>query len=878
MQTPDSKAKPSSSNPTAEHTPLMKQFFAAKSEYPDLLLFFRMGDFYELFYDDARKAARLLDITLTQRGSSGGAPIPMAGVPVHAYEGYLARLVALGESVAICEQIGDPALAKGLVERKVVRVVTPGTVTDEALLDERRDTLLMAIARNRQGYGLAWADLAGGRFLVNEVDSEDALEAELARLEPAELLVPDEDQWPEFLRGRSGVRRRAPWLFDADSGRRQLLNFFQVHDLSGFGLDDDGSGKGRRAVAAAGALLGYVEETQKQRLPHLSSIAMETAGEAISMNAATRRHLELDTRVDGDTRNTLLGVLDSTVTPMGGRLLRRWLHRPLRLREVLVQRHHAVGMLIDRGADAELRDAFRALGDLERILTRVALRSARPRDFSTLRDGLGLLPTVRAILAPLDSPRLAALAAELGQHDEVAHLLASAIAEQPPLKLSDGGVIAADYDAELDELRRLSTHADQFLIDLEARERASSGIATLKVGYNRVHGYYIEISKGQADKAPVHYTRRQTLTNAERYITEELKNFEDKVLSARERALSREKLLYEALLDTLGERLEPLKRAAAALSELDVLAGFAERAQALDWARPELETAPCLRIERGRHPVVEAVREQAFEPNDLDLHPDRRMLVITGPNMGGKSTYMRQNALIVLLAHIGSYVPAARAVIGPIDRILTRIGAGDDLARGQSTFMVEMSETSYILHHASAQSLVLMDEIGRGTSTYDGLALADAVARHLAHHNRCYTLFATHYFELTALADESVEGGASGIANVHLDAVEHGDKLVFMHAVKDGPANRSFGLQVAALAGLPKATVAQARRRLAELEQRGGESHASQMAPQALDAPQQFGLFAPTASAAQEALAALDPDELTPKQALEALYRLKALL
>ncbi|CTP82521.1 DNA mismatch repair protein MutS [Xanthomonas graminis] len=856
-----------------EHTPLMRQFFAAKSEYPDLLLFFRMGDFYELFYDDARKAARLLDITLTQRGSSGGEPIPMAGVPVHAYEGYLARLVALGESVAICEQIGDPALAKGLVERKVVRVVTPGTVTDEALLDERRDTLLMAIARNKQGYGLAWADLAGGRFLVNEVDSEDALEAELARLEPAELLVPDEDQWPEFLRERRGVRRRAPWLFDADSGRRQLLNFFQLHDLTGFGIDDK-----PRATAAAGALLGYVEETQKQRLPHLTAIAMETAAEAIAMNAATRRHLELDTRVDGDTRNTLLGVLDSTVTPMGGRLLRRWLHRPLRLREVLVQRHHAVGTLIDRGADADLRDAFRALGDIERILTRVALRSARPRDFSTLRDGLGLLPAVRTILAPLDSPRLAALAAELGQHDEIAHLLASAIAEQPPLKLSDGGVIAADYDAELDELRRLSTHADQFLIDLEARERASSGIATLKVGYNRVHGYYIEISKGQADKAPVHYTRRQTLTNAERYITEELKNFEDKVLSARERALLREKLLYEALLDTLGDRLEPLKRAAAALSELDVLAGFAERAQALDWAQPELESAPCLRIERGRHPVVEAVREQPFEPNDLDLHPQRRMLVITGPNMGGKSTYMRQNALIVLLAHIGSYVPATRAVIGPIDRILTRIGAGDDLARGQSTFMVEMAETSYILHHASAQSLVLMDEIGRGTSTYDGLALADAVARHLAHHNRCYTLFATHYFELTALADESVQGGASGIANVHLDAVEHGDKLVFMHTVKDGPANRSFGLQVAALAGLPKSTVAQARRRLAELEQRGGESHASQMAPQALDAPQQFGLFAAAPSAAQDALAALDPDELTPKQALEALYRLKSLL
>jgi len=563
---------------------------------------------------------------------------------------------------------------------------------------------------------------------------------------------------------------------------------------------------------------------------------------------------------------------------MGGRLLRRWLHRPLRLREVLVQRHHAVATLIDRGSDADIREQFRRLGDLERILTRVALRSARPRDFSTLRDGLGLLPAVRDVLAPLDSPRLQALYAALGEHDDCAQLLARAIAEMPPLKLSDGGVLADGFDEELDELRRLSTNADQFLVDLERRERESSGIATLKVGYNRVHGYYIEISKGQADRAPVHYTRRQTLTNAERYITEELKAFEDKVLSARDRSLSREKFLYEQLLDTLGAQLEPLKQCAAALSELDVLAAFAERAQALDWSRPELETAPCLKIERGRHPVVEAVREQPFEPNDLDLHPDRRMLVITGPNMGGKSTYMRQNALIVLLAHIGSFVPASRAVIGPIDRILTRIGAGDDLARGQSTFMVEMAETSYILHHASAHSLVLMDEIGRGTSTYDGLALADAVARHLAYENRCYTLFATHYFELTALADEQHEGGRSGIANVHLDAVEHGEALVFMHAVKDGPANRSFGLQVAALAGLPRSTVAQARRRLAELEQRGSESHAAELAPRALDAPQQFGLFNAPSSKAQEALAAIDPDELTPKQALEALYRLKSLL
>ncbi|KQY52045.1 DNA mismatch repair protein MutS [Lysobacter sp. Root494] len=858
----------SAPGPAAEHTPLMKQFFAAKAEHPDVLLFFRMGDFYELFYDDARKAARLLDITLTQRGNSAGQPIPMAGVPHHAYEGYLARLVALGESVAICEQIGDPAQSKGLVERKVVRIVTPGTVTDEALLNERRDTLLLSVARGKQGFGIAWADLAAGRLLVNEVASEDALEAELARLEPAETLVADEEGWPAFIETRNGMRRRAPWLFDADSGRRQLLRFFGVHDLTGFGIEDK-----PLAIAAAAALLGYVEETQKQRLPHLTSIAVESGDGAIAMNAATRRHLELDSRVDGDTRTTLLGVLDSTITPMGGRLLRRWLHRPLRDRATLRFRHHAVSTLIDSGTADQLREAFRALGDLERILSRIALRSARPRDLSTLRDGLGLLPAVRSLLQPLDSPRLRELCDSLGEHDAHAALLASAIVPQPPVLARDGGIFAEGYDAELDELRTLSTNADQFLIDLEARERAATGIATLKVGYNRVHGYYIEISKGQSDKAPVHYSRRQTLTGAERYITEELKQFEDKVLSARERSLTRERLLYEQLLDALNERLEPLKGCASALSELDVLACFAERAQALDWSRPELVDESGICIERGRHPVVEAVRSEPFEPNDLVLHEDRRMLVITGPNMGGKSTYMRQNALIVLLAHIGSFVPASRAVLGPIDRILTRIGAGDDLARGQSTFMVEMSETSYILHHATSQSLVLMDEIGRGTSTYDGLALAEACARHLAHSNRAYTLFATHYFELTALAEP---GG--GIANVHLDAVEHGDTLVFMHAVKEGAADRSFGLQVAALAGLPKATLQQARRRLAELEQRGGDTQASRMAPQALDAPQQFGLFAPASSAAQEALAAIDPDELTPKQALEALYRLKSLL
>jgi len=845
----------------------MRQFFAAKAEHPDILLFFRMGDFYELFYDDARKAARLLDITLTQRGASAGSPIPMAGVPVHAMEGYLARLVALGESVAICEQIGDPAASKGLVERKVVRIVTPGTVTDEALLQERRDTLLLAVSRGKQGFGIAWADLAGGRFLVSEVGTEDQLTAELARLDPAEILLPDEDGWPTAVATLPGLRRRPPWGFDADACRRQLLRFFSLHDLTGFGLEDK-----PLAIGAAGALLAYVEETQKQRLPHLTAIAFESADDGIAINAATRRHLELDSRTDGRTEHTLLGVLDASISPMGGRLLRRWLNRPLRDRRVLGERHHAVATFVASAAGDGLRERFRGLGDVERILSRVALRSARPRDLSTLRDGLGMLPALRAVLAPLDSPRLQALAAALGEHAGHAALLASAIVPQPPVLLRDGGVIAEGFDAELDELRTLSTNADQFLVDLEAREKAATGIATLKVGYNRVHGYFIEISKGQSERAPTHYTRRQTLTGAERYITEELKAFEDKVLSARERSLAREKLLYEQLLDALNEQLESLKRCAAALAELDVLAAFAERAQALDWSRPELTDAPGLRIERGRHPVVEAVRSEPFEPNDLVLDEDRRMLVITGPNMGGKSTYMRQNALIVLLAHVGSFVPAARAVIGPIDRILTRIGAGDDLARGQSTFMVEMAETSYILHHATANSLVLMDEIGRGTSTYDGLALAEACARHLAHSNRAYTLFATHYFELTALAEPG-----SGIANVHLDAIEHGDKLVFMHAVKDGPANRSFGLQVAALAGLPRTVVEQARRTLVELEQRGAPHAVAEMSPAALESPQQFGLFAPAPSPALEALAAIDPDELTPKQALEALYRLKLL-
>ena len=856
----------------AQHTPLMRQYFAAKAEYPDTLLLFRMGDFYELFHDDARKAARLLDITLTQRGQSAGAPIPMAGVPVHAVESYLGKLVRAGEAVAICEQIGDPALAKGpsaglrtgLVERKVVRVVTPGTVTDEALLEERRDTLLLAIAADRNGYGLAWVDLAAGRFLLSEVADADALAAELARLAPAETLIAEDVAWPAAVTALPGLRRRLPWHFDAGSAQRELCRFFGTRDLSGFGCTTL-----TRALGAAGALLSYLQETQKSALPHLAGLAIENAAETVALDAATRRHLELDTHPGGRSEHTLLGVLDRSVTPMGARLLRRWLHRPLRAHEVLRQRHQAIAALIDSRRFPPLRERLRGIGDLERILARVALRSARPRDLSTLRDGLAAAPGLHAELAGVDNPLLGGLLARIGDHGESVRLLTGALIAQPPALLRDGGVIAPGHDAELDRLRLLSTDADRFLLELEQREKADSGIATLKVGYNRVHGYYIEIGKAQAERAPAHYTRRQTVKGAERYITAELKTFEDQVLSARERALMRERALYEDLLDALVAWLAPLQDAAAAVAELDVLSNLAERADALAWVCPELVDAPGIRIERGRHPVVEQVRDEPFEPNDLQLDDARRMLVITGPNMGGKSTYMRQTALIVLLAHIGSYVPAHRTLLGPIDRIFTRIGAGDDLARGQSTFMVEMSETAAILHNATAHSLVLMDEIGRGTSTYDGLALARACAVRLATVNRAFTLFATHYFELTALAAE-----VPGIANVHLDAVEYGEQLVFMHAVKDGPASRSFGLAVAALAGLPRAVIVDARNTLEALER----SPAHGLPPFAGSSPQ-LGLFAPPQpSALEETLRALDPDTLSPREALEALYRLRSLL
>ncbi|TCO80972.1 DNA mismatch repair protein MutS [Plasticicumulans lactativorans] len=845
------------------HTPMMQQYLRMKAEHPDVLLFYRMGDFYELFFDDAKRAAQLLDITLTARGASAGTPIPMAGVPYHAVESYLAKLVRLGQSVAICEQIGDPATSKGPVERKVVRIVTPGTLTDEALLEERRDNLLLAVHRIGDAHGVAALDLPGGRIVLMQLDGEDALVGELERLRPAEVLLAEDAAVPRALATHPGLRRQAPWHFEVDAATRALNAQFGTLGLAGFGADAVPV-----ALGAAGCLLQYVKDTQKTALPHLSALVVERREDAVIIDAASRRNLELDASLSGRPAHTLLGVMDRAVTAMGSRLLRRWLNRPLRDREVLARRRHAVGELLAAQAAEPLRELLRGVPDVERILARVALRSARPRDLAGLRGALARLPSLAPVLGGVDSPRLADLLDLAGTHPDTFELLARAVVESPPLLLRDGGVIATGFDAELDELRLLAEHADQFLVELEARERAQTGL-NVKVGYNRVHGFYIELPRAAADAVPAHYVRRQTLKGAERYITPELKAFEDKVLSARERALAREKALYDELLDALIGVLPGLQASAAALAELDVLATFAERAESLALSPPELVDEPGLSIEGGRHLVVEQVIDAPFVPNDLALDERRRMLVITGPNMGGKSTYMRQTALIVVLAYIGSFVPARRAVLGPVDRIFTRIGAADDLASGRSTFMVEMTETADILHNASARSLVLMDEIGRGTSTFDGLALAWACAEHLAAQSRAFTLFATHYFELTRLPDEHPT-----IANVHLDAIEHGERIVFLHALQDGPADRSYGLQVAALAGIPKRVVQAARRRLRELERSAARRPALPPEP----APQLALAFAaPDPHAVLDALAAIEPDALTPRQALEALYRLKAL-
>ncbi len=846
------------------HTPMMRQYLAIKAEYPDMLVFYRMGDFYELFYDDAKRAAALLDITLTSRGKSAGAAIPMAGVPYHAVESYLQKLVRHGESVAICEQIGDPAAAKGPVERQVTRIVTPGTLTDEALLSASRDNLVAAVLTNGHGVGLAWLELAGGRFRLSEVQDGEALAAELERLQPAELVVDEDAAAIAGLDPRVRVTRRPPWHFDPDSARRLLCAQFGTVDLAGF--DCDGFPRG---VAAAGALLQYVNDTQKTALPHVTAITVERRDDALIMDGATRRNLEIERSLSGDDRHTLFGVMNRCRSPMGSRLLRRWLARPLRDATVLRGRYQAIDALQHAGLIEDLAARLEGIGDLERILSRVALRSARPRDLAQLAGALERLPALRALLESIDAPLLTSLHARIGAHRSEQQLLARAIVEAPPMLVRDGGVIAEGYDEELDDLRAIAANADRYLLDLESREKARTGIATLRLGYNRVHGYYIEISKGQAGKAPADYMRRQTLKGAERFITPELKEFEEKVLGARERALAREKRLYEELIEQLHATLGELRTSAEALAELDVIGSFAGRAAALGLTRPELVDEPCIEIAGGRHLVVEQVIDAPFVANDLILDSARRLLVITGPNMGGKSTYMRQTALIAVLAMVGSYVPAERLRLGPLDRIFTRIGASDDLAGGRSTFMVEMTETATILNNATELSLVLMDEIGRGTSTFDGLSLAWAAAHYMGEKARAFTLFATHYFELTALAAEF-----PGAANVHLDAVEHKGELVFLHAVKAGPANQSYGLQVAALAGVPAQVIRRARRYLAGLEA-GRRNTAGPQTELALGP----GSAAPDApDALREALAKLDPDELSPRAALAELYRLKKLL
>jgi len=848
--------------PITKHTPVMQQYLRIKGEHPDMLLFYRMGDFYELFYDDARKAAQLLDIALTARGQSAGHPIPMAGVPYHSAEGYLARLVASGESVAICEQIGDPAKTKGPVERRVVRIVTPGTVTDEALLDERRDSLLTAIHPHSDRYGLATIDLAGGRLTVMEVEGTEAMLDELERLQPAEILVSEDWDGREQLARRPGLRRLPPWHFDHEGAVRALCAQFGTRDLRGFGLEGLAL-----ATAASGCLVNYVRDTQRTALPHLRDVRVENRDETVVVDAISRRNLEIDTNLSGGREYTLLSVLDTTANPMGARMLRRWLQRPQRDRNTIRQRHHAIRIVLEADVISALRPVLRNVGDLERIVARIALRTARPRDLTQLRDALECMPIVYDLLRPLDSPLIRELASAIEDFSGLQDLLQRAVGENPPLTVRDGGVIAPGFDAELDELRELSTSAGQYLIDLERRERERTGIGALKVSYNRVHGYYIELGRSHAQNVPADYIRRQTLKGVERYITPELKTFEDKVLSARERALAREKALYERLVDDIVPHLGALQAAAAVVAQTDVLTTLAERATNLDLREPELVDHPGIVIEGGRHPVVEQVSDQPFVANDIDLTNTQRMLIITGPNMGGKSTYMRQTALIVLLAQIGSFVPAQRAVIGPIDRIFTRIGAADELASGRSTFMVEMTETANILHNATPQSLVLMDEIGRGTSTFDGLSLAWACAMHLAGQLRAFTLFATHYFELTSLP-ESI----AGALNVHLDAVEHGDEIVFLHAVKPGPASQSYGLQVAALAGIPRKVIEMARGKLVQLETDDESNTAPRPTPQ-------LGLFELDGSGAalREALADIEPDALSPREALAALYHLKTL-
>ncbi len=844
---------------------MMQQYLRLKAENPDILLFYRMGDFYELFYDDAKKASQLLDISLTKRGASAGEPIPMAGVPFHAVEGYLAKLVQLGESVAICEQVGDPATSKGPVERKVVRIVTPGTVTDEALLSERLDNLIAAIYHHNGKFGYATLDVTSGRFQLVEPQSEEAMAAELQRTSPRELLFPEDFEPVHLMTGRNGNRRRPIWEFELETAKQQLNQQFGTKDLVGFGVENAMLG-----LCAAGCLIQYVKDTQRTALPHIRALTYDRQDDSVILDAATRRNLELTQNLAGGSDNTLAAVLDRCSTPMGSRMLKRWIHQPMRCITTREHRLDAIAELKEQALFSDIHPVMKQIGDIERILARLALRSARPRDLARLRHAMQQLPELAQALSSLGNSHLKSLATAADPMDDVCELLERAIKENPPVVIRDGGVIAEGYNADLDEWRDLADGATGYLEKLEEEERDRHGIDTLKVGYNNVHGFYIQVSRGQSHLVPPHYVRRQTLKNAERYIIPELKEHEDKVLNSKSKALAIEKQLWEELFDLLLPHLARLQELAAAVAQLDVLQNLAERADTLDYCRPNLTKDPVVHITAGRHPVVEQVTSDPFIANPIELNSQRKMLIITGPNMGGKSTYMRQTALIALMAHIGSYVPAESATIGSIDRIFTRIGASDDLASGRSTFMVEMTETANILHNATANSLVLMDEIGRGTSTYDGLSLAWASAHWLATQIGAMTLFATHYFELTELPNQLPH-----LANVHLDAVEHGDSIAFMHAVQEGAASKSYGLAVAGLAGVPKTVIKNARQKLSQLELLSAEG--SQPKARTVDIANQLSLI-PEPSEVEQTLASIDPDDLTPRQALEALYRLKKML
>jgi DNA mismatch repair protein MutS len=856
-------------NQAAEHTPVMRQFLDIKAEFPDTLVFYRMGDFYEFFFDDAKKASRLLGITLTKRGNSGGNAIPMAGVPYHAVEPYLAKLVKMGESAVICEQIGDPATTKGPVERQVTRVITPGTITEDALLNERTDNLIVAINQVKDILGIAWLDITSGRFSALELTSASHLAGELERLRPVEILLPEswQEGWLESLPGgaSSGVQlprpsKRADWHFDAKSAQKRLAGQFGTRDLSGFGCQHLSV-----AIGAAGCLLSYCQDKHRNDLPHIKSLRPESRDSFIRMDAATRRNLELASGSERNPSFSLMSALDSTITVMGGRLLKRWLHTPLRCHETLSGRHQAVDSFVNSLVLPALRELFSSIADIERIATRVSLATARPRDLKQLQLSLAQLPALQDLLASVDSPHLRNLLHDLPPQIETVALIERAVEPEPPLLIRDGGVIRHGFDQALDELRLIKHDADTYLLDLEAREKERSGLSSLKVGYNRVHGYYIDISRTQSDNVPSDYVRRQTLKSSERFLTAELKSFEAKMLTASAEALKREKFLYVELLEELAKEVANLQLIAANIAELDVIACFAERAENLAWTRPTFVKQNQLHISGGRHPVVELTSDKPFVPNDMRLDSTRRTLIITGPNMGGKSTYMRQAALITILAHIGCFVPADAVEVGPIDEIFSRIGASDNLAAGQSTFMVEMTETANILHNATADSLVLIDEIGRGTSTYDGVALAQATAEHLIEKNQSLTLFATHFFELTDI------GQRAGVANVHLEVVDNNGEIIFLHSVSEGPANQSYGLSVAALAGIPSSVVSKARKYLTSLTE----------VPTLAASPQQRTLFEDKSlsdlQSLRTRLLSIDPDSLSPKDALDLLYELKGL-